>query len=385
MWFDSFKIMRFYQKRFEKNRQLLAKRQCQDVLIYKENKRKNILVCLHSLDWGGAERFAYATLQFLKDHHTPYLIFVEKQTQIAEHFLDVILDKDLLIYADEYQNSAQQLLDIVANNKIDVIYIHHSYSAYKALEKLPRNVFVLDSLHIVEYQTGGYPYLSAKYSKYINIHHVVSIGLQRYLSEILGVADYKVELGYLIKEISEKNTRKIWNNKKIKIGFLGRFEKQKRPELFIELAKKMQKHHHIHFLMQGDGSLKQKVKKLAGIHRLNNITFSEANQHVQDFFHQVDILINCAENEGLTLVGIESLQYQVIFISSDVGQQNEITSKQCLISATPKYFIAQAAKLILSLINNQTLRNEILTEQANILQAIQSKQFQDIILKKYMI
>lgn len=96
-------------------------------------------------------------------------------------------------------------------------------------------------------------------------------------------------------------------------------------------------------------------------------------------------MINCAENEGLTLVGIESLQYQVIFISSDVGQQNEITSKQCLISATPKYFIAQAAKLILSLINNQTLRNEILTEQANILQAIQSKQFQDIILKKYMI
>lgn len=377
--------MRFYGKRFHKNRQLLAKRQCQDTQIYHQNKQKKVLVCLHSLDWGGAERFAYETLQFLQNYHIPYLIFVEKQTQVAEHFYDLIQDKNLLVYANKYQDSAQQVLDVVAYESINSIYIHHSYSAYKALTGLSKDIFVIDSLHIIEYQTGGYPYLSAKYSKYIDVHHVVSIGLKQYLSDNLGVAEYKLKLGYLIKEIGNEPTKKIWDNKNITIGFLGRFERQKRPELFVELAKKMQKYHNIKFMMQGDGLLKEKTQQLAKKYALNNVVFNEASNKIESFFQQIDILVNSAENEGLTLVGIESLQHQVIFVSTNVGQQNEITSSHCLVSAKPSDFILQTYNLILNLISNRVLRDEVLIRQADILKGIKNQQFYDVILKKYMV
>ena len=96
-------------------------------------------------------------------------------------------------------------------------------------------------------------------------------------------------------------------------------------------------------------------------------------------------MVNCAENEGLTLVGLECLQYGTIFISSNVGQQNEITSKHCLVSAKPKEFIEQTSELIQKISKNEDFKNMILSEQNEIFDNMKHICFADTILKKYML
>lgn len=385
MWIDSFKTLRFYTKRYAKNQHFDKIRRNQRSAIRGCNTEKKVLVCMHSLDWGGAERFAYETLLFLKKHKIPYLVFIEKKTEIAGHFLSILDAAKAIVYGQRYQKSESQLLELINSTEPNFIFIHHSLSMYRALPYMPRDIFIIDSLHIVEYQTGGYPYLSAKKSRYINVHHVVSKGLTNYIIENLGVPRHKVQLGYLINKSIIKKKKHQKNDNKIVVGFLGRLEKQKRPELFVELAKKFSKDNSVSFLVQGNGSLLKKTQILAQRHKLGNISFGGASEDIGLFHQKIDILVNCAENEGLTLVGLECLQYGTIFISSNVGQQNEITSKHCLVSAKPKEFIEQTSELIQKISKNEDFKNMILSEQNEIFDNMKHICFADTILKKYML
>lgn len=383
IWLESFLLLRFYKKRFLKNSYLDRMREGRNYDIRISNQRKKVLVCLHSLDWGGAERFACEVLKFLHENNIPYLIFVEKKTDISEHFSFVNLD--LLTYAEEYQASDWQLFNLIKLEKPSILYINHSFSAYKVLSKLSRDIFILDSLHILEYQSGGYPYLSAINSKYINVHHVVSMGLSKYLVDELGVHLNKIKVAYL----ADKNDKNIEYKKdrsgKLFIGFLGRLEKQKRPELFVELARRMRKREKFHFIMQGSGSLEKKIRFLIEKYKLSNFTLKKSSSDINLFHNEIDILVNCSENEGLTLIGIESLQNSTIFISTDVGQQAEITHSNCLVSVEPEAFLNQVMDLIEKLYDDEQLRSSIIKSQNLTFDLLSKSNFYNLILRDYFL
>lgn len=380
-----FFLLRPYVKRYKKNLKFSQKMALQNPLIKLNNQRKKVLVCMHSFEWGGAERFAYETIKFLKENNCDFLIFVEKRTQIADYFLDVI-GNVLIVYAENYQKSECQLTELIAEQKPNIIYIHHSWSAYNALKVIPRDIFVIDSLHIIEYQTGGYPCLSAKNSCYINIHHVVSQGLKRYLMNDLGVAPYKIEVASLVRDLAVSSFKKETSHDRFVIGFLGRFEKQKRPELFLELARilLMEYGNRLHFIMQGDGSLKANIHQLIDKYGLKNIEVLSSSDNIASFYKKIDVLVNCSENEGLTLVGIESAQYNTIFVSTDVGQQNEIVSDVCLMNPAPLSFVIQANNLIQRLMDNIEFQNSILGDQKEKFEILMNQSFRKNVLEKYL-
>lgn len=373
-----------YTKRYQKNLQFAQKIALQNALIKMNNQRKKVLICMHSFEWGGAERFAYETIKFLRENGIDFSIFVEKRTKVADYFLEVI-DGVSVVYAEYYQKSENQLFNLILERGSNIVYIHHSWSAYRVLESLPRNIFVIDSLHIVEYQTGGYPYLSAKNSCYIDIHHVVSYGLQSYLVNELGVAPHKIEVAFLLRNDYIKKHEKNKNSDKFVVGFLGRFEKQKRPELFIELARILTKNNNsLCFLMQGDGSLRQKICEMIDRYNLKNIEMLVASDDIEYFYQKIDVLVNCSENEGLALVGIESLQYNTLFASTHVGQQNEIVASECLIGPNPIHFIRQGVELIERLMRDNEFKQMLLAKQERRLQSLINASFRERVLEKYL-
>lgn len=376
-------LLKPYIRRYRKNLQFTKKREICNPAIKDSNQRKKVLVCMHSFEWGGAERFAYETIKFLKDNDYDFLVFVEKKTIIADYFLDIIAGASI-VYAEHYQKSENQLVELIARQEPNIIYIHHSWSTYNALKFTPRNIFIIDSLHIVEYQTGGYPYLSAKNSCYINIHHVVSQGLKNYLVNELGVASHKIEIASLERKVvGNFKKRKVEN--RFVIGFLGRFEKQKRPELFIELARALLKRgDKYYFIMQGDGSLYEQVSHLIKKYNLQNIEISPSSDNITNFYQKIDILVSCSENEGLTLVGIESVQHDTIFISTDVGQQNEIVSDACLVSPHPLDFIQQSVTLIQNLVDDTDLQKLVLENQQAKFVSLTQRSFRSQVLEKYL-
>lgn len=378
--------IRFYQKRYRKNLYLENKRNQQNQQIYTSNVQQKVLICVHSIDWGGAERFGLELMTFLTNQQIEYDVFIEKKTANIDELLTHI-QPNHLYYANKYQDSAQQLLTIIQTVKPTIIHINHSYSAYLALPKIARDIFIIDTLHIIEYQTGGYPYLSAKNSRYINQHHVISQGLSDYLNTTLGVPKNKITLGYMLPSRILLPKTKSFNHQQLVIGFLGRFEKQKRPELFIELAytlHKQIKNVTIQYIMQGQGALQDNLYQLIQQYKLENIiTILKPNNDINTFHDNIDILINPAENEGLTLVGIESVLKETIFISTDVGQQNEITDECCIVSANPNLFIQETKNIILNIISNPNLSEEIIHRQLLKYQTLVKNNYIDNILKVY--
>lgn len=354
-------------KRYKKNQRFYSLLQKSSDELARQNAQRVILICMHSLDWGGAERFAIECIKYLHNKGVDYHIFVEKRCENIGEFLPFLIN-DNITFANQYQASEKQLLNLVSNIRPSVMHIHHSFSAYRALSGLPKSIYVIDSLHIVEYQTGGYPYLSAKNHQYIQMHHITNFGLLDIMHHQLGIPNYRMKLGYLVdRSLGLQAKNRILQKNHLSIGFLGRFEKQKRPELFIECASyilKRIKNVDFNFIMQGEGSLKQKCIDMAIVKKIsNNLVFNDAKENIDDFHESVDIILNVSENEGLALTALESAKKRTIYISTDVGQQNEIVASDCLISPDPRKIKKEALLVIQKILYNPLLVDNILNEQ----------------------
>lgn len=334
--------------------------------IKSDNQSIKVLICLHSFSWGGAEKFAMDTIRYLADKKIEFFVFAEKRTEYFSEFIEHFC-LNRLFYAHIYQNSTKQLCEIISLVRPTIIHIHHSYSAYKSLPFLPKKILVVDSLHIIECQGGGYPYLAAIYSRYIDYHHVISLGLGDFLNNTLGVPKFKIIPGYLVDDLQYERKKRKWGDSGICIGFLGRFEKQKRPEIFIEVARcliKKYSNQKISFIMQGEGSLKSFCYNLIKRYKIEDyFVFLPADKNIYLFHEKIDILLNPAENEGLPLIAIEAAELGTVYIGSDVGQHNEILFNECILTNEPGKFIQQAICIIDRLIIDNSIINDILYTQ----------------------
>lgn len=135
-------------KRYKKNQRFYSLLQKSSDELARQNAQRVILICMHSLDWGGAERFAIECIKYLHNKGVDYHIFVEKRCENIGEFLPFLIN-DNITFANQYQASEKQLLNLVSNIRPSVMHIHHSFSAYRALSGLPKSIYVIDSLHIV--------------------------------------------------------------------------------------------------------------------------------------------------------------------------------------------------------------------------------------------
>jgi glycosyltransferase involved in cell wall biosynthesis len=357
-----------YYSRYRKNQKFNQLLNNQNSLILNNNSIKNVLICMHSLDWGGAERFAIECIEYLHNKGIKYHIFVEKKCDNVGDFLSFV-NLNQITFANNYQKSEEQLLQLASVVNPSILHIHHSWSAYKALPSIARSVYVVDSLHIIEYQSGGYPYLSAKNHRYIQLHHATNQGLMDFMHIQLGIPNYRLRLGYLIdRSLNLQSKNRNFQPSSFVIGFLGRFEKQKRPELFIECAdyiiKKNTKLSTIKFVMQGEGSLKGKCMALVNQKKMTNrFIFRDPSENIDDFHESVDILLNVSENEGLALTALESAKKRTLYIGTDVGQQNEIVAKECLVSANPVKIKKEVLRIINKVQSDHSFFDNALREQ----------------------
>lgn len=118
--------------------------------------------------------------------------------------------------------------------------------------------------------------------------------------------------------ISEKDKIKTKNFKDIKIGFIGRWSDEKRPQIFLEIAKRIKnKYPEVEFLMAGTG-MKSNLNQInkAGVAFLGEIT---KNQDLQSLYESLSFLLITSVYEGFPMVVMESMVHGVIPICTDVG------------------------------------------------------------------
>lgn len=339
-------------------------------------KTPAVIFGLHWLELGGAERWALDTVRLAKEAGlTPIVIADRPSTHpwITRPELDGAVVLPLTLPMEPKQESAF-LNGVLAAYDVRGIHLHHSSWLYERLpwiKSVRPDIQVVDSLHILEWRTGGFVDISVRMSNVIDQHHVISPQLRDYLVGRQQISANKVVLATLaglttggIKPVSRDETD---DDRPFTVAFIGRFTQQKRPYLFMQLAAHLKNSspRSVRFILHGDGELAAEVRGLHSRLGLSDVMeLRGPDQSVSRTFEEADALVVSSDNEGLTLTSFEATAAGVPVVSTAVGAQASLIADELLCPRHPYAFIQAAGDRIRTMMTSPSQRKTWLEEQA---------------------
>ncbi len=110
---------------------------------------------------------------------------------------------------------------------------------------------------------------------------------------------------------------------KLIVGFVGRLVPIKRPDRFVELAKKITgSRNDVEFLIVGDGPLGEVLREQAA--SIPSLHLVGWRRDTTSIMKALDILVLCSDNEGIPLVLIEASQLGVPIVATNVGSVHDV-------------------------------------------------------------
>jgi len=258
-----------------------------------------------------------ATKNFLEDF--------KKSAEVIE--LNSILNKRNPFISKKLQEWIVKSIN--TNSSIKKVFSSNTNYFYELLPKLNNHIEKLDLIHALSKNDERSGVL-AKTSTYIDKRILINKKGKEDLLKIY--KEFQVKSSYIdnIQIISNGvNIPDIdvlgLKNKSydpIRVGFVGRWSAEKRPDVFLDIAKQVSsKYPNIKFVMAGTG-MRSNIKKIqtARVEFLGEITNLKA---LHNLYHAMNILIICSEYEGFPMVLMESMPFGVVPICTNVGGINE--------------------------------------------------------------
>lgn len=337
---------------------------------------------MHWLEPGGAEVWALDAAQIAKD--LGYRVVITADVAAPQRWLDralaiadhVYLPSNVL---DEGDWGAF-LRGLVRAYEPDLLHIHHAGRAYAFLPELRHlapHTLVVDSTHIVEHRTGGFVRQSVEYSNLIDHHHVISPELRDlYLLDARVPAErvhyHPLTHGQSGGDAAARPTR----SGPLRIGFLGRISAQKRPFLFVEVARRL--HHKdpdaFTFVIQGSGPFDEYLDGQIRAAGLTGVIERRPWGSAEDLLRDVDVLVIPSDNEGLTLTSLEADRQGVLVVSADVGSQATVVPREVLLPREPRAFCRRAVHLLRELSKDPDRVETALADQHRLVGALRELQ-----------
>jgi len=343
------------------------------------NSVKTILFCLYWLDFGGAESFALEQIELA--HMAGYRIIItcdelrrHRLLEKARQYADAIY----LIQNFSFKLTREDaMMRIIREHQPDVIHIHHSFVMYRVLplvRMLQLPVRVIDTTHILENRFGIFPKESVAHSEFIDLHHVISHELKRFYTDLGRIPERRIRVGKL-HELSKpfRPAPSKWDHTNpLRVVFIGRFVQQKRPYLFVEIARRLARRFgrdRFQFQSVGDGDLYKSVQQQFARSGLgNSFQFLPSDAPTADLLAEAHVLVIPSDNEGLTLVGFEAGKADCIVISTDVGAQRELVPPELLVPRRPFACLYRSVAIISGLIDGRLDAQRLLQTQRTMLE-----------------
>ena len=322
-----------------------------NIEIPKRINKKDTINILFIIPWmvtGGADLFNLSLVKGLnKERYEITIISTEPNENVLRqefennenvrvYDLTSFLDKRYWVAFVNY---------IIQKENINLIFNSNSKTGYSMLpyiKSMYPEIPILDYVHMEEWynRNGGYSRYSSMYNSIIDKTMVCNGNSKKVLEEhfkrnpdevqtvYIGVDEEKFNPDRYNKEELEKKYLGDTTNKKI-ISFICRISEQKRPLLFLEIIKKLkEKRQDFKVLVVGDGNLLGKMKEKAKkMNLLEDIIFLGEIKNTEEIYKISNVTVNCSLKEGLALTSYESLSMNVPIVSSDVGGQKELISK----------------------------------------------------------
>lgn len=314
------------------------------------DQRPAILIGMHWLEVGGAEKLAFDTIWWALE--AGLRVFVVSSVASIQRLSDKLPESEdvQFIRLDRYlpHHLWPRFIEQLASaENIRLVHIHHCQPLYASLPQLTTMlpwVKIIDSTHIVEHADGGYPRSSGVWSNYIDMHHVISRQLVRYYRDHFHIVG-KVALGRMLTrqegEAGPPALRMQAGQRRLHVTFIGRLYYQKRPVVVVEALRALdhwarRNQVELRGTIVGEGPFLDPMRRLLQRYGLmDRIALKPAGADVPETLEQADILLLPSNNEGLALVCYEALAHGCIPISTDVGAQNEIVPPGLLVPPAP--------------------------------------------------
>jgi glycosyltransferase involved in cell wall biosynthesis len=336
-----------------------------------------VIFGLHWLELGGAERWALECIKLARESQLVPIVLTDRPSAhpwIVRSELDGALIVPLTLPLEPAAESAF-LSGLLESFDIRGVHLHHCTWLYERLPWLKTQrpeTSVVDSLHIAEWRTGGFVDLSVRMTDVIDYHHVISPWMRDHLIGRRRIDSAKVALATLADLTAGDIARggDILGHPTVgtfTVAFVGRYTQQKRPYLFLALARQLLRISPVpmRFVMHGEGELGEEVRALRDRLGLTAVLeLRSSDKPVSDTLREADALVVSSDNEGLTLTTFEATSAGVPVISTDVGSQASLVADDLLCPRHPYAFLAVVTQRVLEMVESDGRRKTWLDEQA---------------------
>lgn len=338
-----------------------------------------VVIAMHWLQAGGAERWAMETVKIVRDAGLVPIVITSidsHQPWITDPVLDGAVVMNLTFPAQERPGDEPLLRALFEQFNIRGILIHHCQWMYDRLwwvKKYCADTPVVDSLHIVEYRwRGGFPAEAVSHDRYVDIHHVISPQLVDWLTRVHGIDPSKVIDAPLVDLTADPEALKFKRrveDSRLALAFVGRMNRQKRPDAFILLAKELEKKHpgRYRFILHGSGDIDAVADRM--IERFGLIDVIERrgiDVPVEETYQDSDVLVVSSVNEGITLTTFEAISAGMPVLSTNVGSQATVIPSEALLGMSTSSFLKKSISLLETMLNDESLRETIWSHEVKL-------------------
>ena len=306
---------------------------------YKKDKRTTVLYLFPWMVVGGADFFNLELIKRLdpKKYRAIILTTTPSDNPIRQDFENYaeVYDMASFLEREDFINFADY---IISSRKVDLVMVSNTEYGYYMVpylkSKYPAIPFI-DYIHCIDIddERFGFARCSRDVTNYLSFTYCCNNSTLRELKEDFGIKN--AETVYIGVDEEKFNPEKFDKNKlrdkykvpqdRIIISFVARLADQKRPEMFMEIAKRLhERNSKIYFVVAGDGPLMPKVKALAD----DNFKLLGMIKNTDEIYALSDLTLNCSTFEGLALTSYESLSMGVPVVSTDAGGQSELIDSE---------------------------------------------------------
>lgn len=306
---------------------------------YKKDKRKTILYIFPWMVVGGADFFNLDLIKRLpqEKYRSIVLTTTPSNNPIRQEFEEYAEVYDMSSFMDriQYVNFADYM---ISSRKVDLVFVSNSEYGYYMTpylkSKYPTIPFI-DYIHCVDIfdPRKGFARCSRDVTAYLSKTYCCNNSTLRELKEDFGIQNAEtIYIGTDEKKFDPSKFNKEELRKKYQvpqdktiISFICRLSDQKRPLMFVEIAKRVSKKNpNVFWVVAGDGPFMPQVKANVD----ENFKLLGMIQKTEEIYALSDATFNCSSFEGLALTSYESLSMGVPVISTDAGGQGELIDEK---------------------------------------------------------
>jgi len=266
---------------------------------------------------GGAENQARLLIKQLVERSIKVTVFTRKYTGYTETDSSANLDivrswKAIGIGSKEFSSVIIALRLMFRRREFDILHVHQLnvlaffVTLVGVITNRPVVIKVANSGQKFDFNTLAKKPLGKFMAFCIKNSDARFIALSEPVSDMLqksGICSSRIRIiPNGVQPAAVVEPRRIISN----IGFIGRLEKVKRPDIFLELCKRLPE---LNFHVFGDGSLREQLESDAIASGLNNLKFHGNLYDTNLIYPNLDMIVHPSESEGMSNALLESIAF----------------------------------------------------------------------------